>query len=114
MTYFIGPGYPSDHFKFVKLEPVQLLAPSANSEDQEELNIGGQVSSRSDNDHGRQMNENVPAESGGGQEAPEGAKSEINDSVLIANNNSDTSRNLEQDREQTYLLYFKSEYERMV
>ena len=37
MTYFIGPGYPSDHFKFVKLDPVEINAPNSTSENQEEL-----------------------------------------------------------------------------
>ena len=61
------------------------------------------------------MVENVPAESGGGQETPVEQKSEINNSVLIANNNSDTSRSEEQrDREQTYLVYLKTEYEAML
>ena len=61
------------------------------------------------------MNENVPAESGGAQEPPKSEKSEINNSQLIANNNSDTSRIEEKsDREQTYLLYLRKEYEQML
>ena len=112
MTYFVGPGYPSDHFKFVKLDPVDIIQPASANENQEDL---GLVTARSDNDHGRAMNENVPAESGGGQDPVKEEKSEINNSVLIANNNSDTSRSDEKsDREQTYLVYLKEEYEQML
>ena len=102
MTFYVGPGYSSEHFKSVKLEPLQLV----NGMD----TVISQSSFRDSEDcRGKEqlLYDDAPHEAGGARsisnyDTPRGS--------VTTNNVAIKYTFAEQDRDQTYSIYLKSEY----